>query len=152
MRYNRNMASNLPSGWDTKIRSQATEIIASTPDMSGINGISERAKVSDNMTSVEEMIELIRAKDCDQAYQLVSHARTEPEQEPLLYALLSDTVDNSYIESLLKQLCPDWTPPSSQEYSQAASVSGGKRSRKNRKTRNRRNKRRGASKKVRSRK
>lgn len=145
------MASNLPSGWDTKIRTLATEIVKSTPDMPGRDGISERAKVSDNMTSVEEMIELIRAKDCDQAYQLVSHARTEPEQEPLLYALLSDTVDNSYIESLLKQLCPDWTPPSSQEYSQAASVSGGRRSR-NRKTRNRRNKRRGASKKLRSRK
>jgi len=145
------MASNLPSGWDTKIRSQATEIVASTPDMPGKDGISERAKVSDNMTSVEAMIELIKANDCDEAYRYVSHARTEPEQEPLLYALLSDTVDNSYIESLLKQLCPDWTPPSSQEYSQAASVSGGKRSR-NRKTRNRRNKRRGASKKLRSRK
>ena len=145
------MAYTLPSGWDRTIRSQATEIVASTPDMPGRDGISERAKVSDNMTSVEEMIELIRANDCNQAYQLVSHARTEPDQEPLLYALLSDTVDNSYIESLLKQMCPDWTPPSSQEYSQAASVSGGRRSR-NRKTRNRRNKRRGASKKVRSRK
>jgi len=146
------MASNLPSGWEEQIRSQAAEIIASTPDMSGINGISERAKVSDNMTSVEAMIALIHANDCDEAYQYVSHARTEPDQEPLLNALLGDTVGGSYIEMLLKQMCPDWTPPSSQEYSQAASVSGGKRSRKNRKTRNRRNKRRGASKKVRSRK
>ena len=146
------MASNLPSGWEEQIRSQAAEIIASTPDMSGINGISERAKVSDNMTSVNDIIELIRSNNCDTAYQYVSHARTEPDQEPLLYALLGDAVGESYIEMLLKQLCPDWTPPSSQEYSQAASVSGGKRSRKNRKTRNRRNKRRGASKKVRSRK
>jgi hypothetical protein len=145
------MASNLPSGWEEQIRSQAAEIIASTPDMSGINGISERAKVSDNMTSVNDIIELIRSNNCDTAYQYVSHARTEPDQEPLLNALLGDTVGGSYIEMLLKQMCPDWTPPSSQEYSQAASVSGGKRSR-NRKTRNRRNKRRGASKKVRSRK
>lgn len=143
------MAYTLESGWEEQIRSQATQIIASTPDMSGINGISEKAKVSDNMTSVNDIIKLIRSNNCDEAYRYVSHARTEPDQEPLLYALLGDTVGASYIESLLKQMCPDWTPPSSQEYSQAASVSGGRRSR-NRKTRNRRNKRRGASKKRRT--
>ena len=94
------MAYTLESGWEEKIRSQATEIIASTPDMSGINGISEKAKVGDNMISVEAMIELIKAKDCDEAYRYVSHARTEPDQEPLLYALLGDTIGASYIESL----------------------------------------------------
>ena len=143
------MASNLPSDWEEQIRSQVTQIIASTPDIPGINGISEKAKVSDNMTSVNDIIELIQSNNCDEAYQYVSHARTEPDQEPLLNALLGDTVGASYIEMLLKQMCPDWTPPSSQEYSQAASVSGGRRSR-NRKTRNRRNKRRGASKKRRA--
>ncbi len=143
------MAYTLESDWEEKIRSQATEIIKSTPHMSGINGISEKAKVGDNMTSVNEIIELIRSNNCDEAYRYVSHARTEPDQEPLLNALLGDTVGASYIEMLLKQMCPDWTPPSSQEFSQAASVSGGRRSR-NRKTRNRRNKRRGASKKRRA--
>lgn len=146
------MAYTLESGWEKEIRDKATKIIESTPYMIGINGISEKAKVGDNMPSVEAMIELIKAKDCDEAYRYVSHARTEPEQEPLLNALLGDTIGESYIEKLLEKMCPDWTPPSSQEQpSRAASVSGGRRSR-NRKTRNRRNKRRGASKKRRSRK
>ena len=126
------MASDLPDGWQEKIRADAKKIV-------------------DSMTAVEEMIKFIEDGDCDNAYQLVSHARTETDQDQLLKVLLGDAEGESYIEKLLEKMCPGWTPPSSQEYSQAASVSGGRHLR-HRKTRNRRNKRRGASKKGRSRK
>ena len=144
------ISGTLPEGWEDKIHDDAKAIMASTDNVLNSNGMSKKAKMGDSYHGVTQMIEFIRAKDCDNAYQLVSHARTETDQEPLLNALLGDTVGASYIEELLEILCPGWTPPGSPEYSPAASR-GGRRSR-HRKTRSRRNKRRGTSKKGRSRK
>lgn len=141
----------LPVDWEDKIHNDAKVIMASTKNVLNSNGMSKKAKMGDSYTGVLEMIKLIKAKDCDNAHRYVSHARTEPEQEPLLYALLGDEVGASYIEQLLEIICPDWTPPASQDYSPAASVSGGRRL-KPRKTRNRRNKRRGSYKKRANRK